>query len=252
MPTERASSTIGARSSSVSKACQVPMPITGTCSEVGPSLRRFSGLFQVLDRHRLDRISEWEAEDLRIEVELALERALDVLRDAEPVLLALEGDVGHRQPLLAERRNDEFSLVGRHDLVLQPLEEDHGRRDPIDGVDRRALAIDVSILRPPAQEALVVHGLELVRVFVKHLQVADAEMARPGFEEIRGGQGSQHGVAAGAPTGDRHPVAVDQATFDQVAGTVDGVIDVDDAPLAVEPLPVLAADPRAPAVVYQP
>src|ERR1700694_2949644 len=188
------------------------MPITGTYSEVEPSLRRSSGLLEILDRHRLDRISEREAEDFRIEVELSLERALDVLRDPETMLLALEGNVGDRQPLLAQRRDNELSLVGRHDLVLQPLEEDHGRGDPIDGVDRRPLWINLSILWPAAQQALVVHRLELVRVAVEVFQVADAEMARPGFEEIRGGQGSQDRVAPGAPAGDRHPVPGGPAT----------------------------------------
>src|ERR1700730_4828269 len=139
MSTESASSTIGVRSASVSNVCQVPMPITGTCSEVGPSLRRSSGLLEILDRHRLHRIGEREAEDLRIEVELSLERALDVLRDPETVLLPLEGNVSDRQPLLSQRRDNELRLVGRHDLVLQPLEEDHGRGDPSDGVDRRPL-----------------------------------------------------------------------------------------------------------------
>src|SRR4029077_4486536 len=202
------------------------------------------------DGPRLDRISEREAEDFRIEVELSLERALDVLRNPETVLLALKGNVGDRHTLLAQRGDNELSLVGRHDLVLQPLEEDHRRGDPLDRVDRRPLAIDVPILRPRAQQALVVHRLELVRVAVKDFQVADAEMARPGFEEICGGQGSQDRVAAGAPAGDRHTVTVDQATFDQVAGPVDGVVDVDDAPLAVEALPVLTAEPRAPTVVH--
>src|SRR5438874_12588495 len=82
MPTASVSSTMGERSAAVSKVCQVPMPIAGTSSEVRPSLRRSSGLFEVLDRHRLDRIGYGQAEDRRIEVELGFERALDVLGDA--------------------------------------------------------------------------------------------------------------------------------------------------------------------------
>jgi hypothetical protein len=46
-----------------SKVCQVPIPMTGTSSRERPSLRRSSGLLQILDRHRLDRIGEFEAED---------------------------------------------------------------------------------------------------------------------------------------------------------------------------------------------
>src|SRR3984893_3951447 len=216
-PTASTSSRMAARSSAVSNVCQVPMPTTGTCSEVWPSLRRSSGLFEVLDLHRLDRIGQPEAEDLRVEVQLRLERALDVLRDPEAMLLALERNVGHRQALLAQRVDDGFGLVGWNDLVLQSLEEDHWRRDPIHGVDGGGLSMYVSILGPPAQQALVVHRLELVRIAVKDLQVTDAEMAGSGFEEIGGCQGSQDGVAAGTPSGDRHPVAINQAAIDQVA-----------------------------------
>src|SRR3989442_3952812 len=102
------------------------MPMTGTSSEVLPRLCRSSGLLEILDRHRLDRICQGEAEDFRIKGELALERALDFLRDAEAVLLALQGKGGDRQPLLAERIDDGLGLVGRNDLVRQCLEQDHG------------------------------------------------------------------------------------------------------------------------------
>src|SRR5260370_10642733 len=132
MPTDSASSTMAVRSSAVSKVCQVPMPMTGTSSEVRPSLRRSSGLLEILDRHRLDRIGHGEAKNLRIEIELGLERAFDVLRHAEAVLLALERQVGHRESFLAPRIADEFRLGGPHGLVLQPREADYGRRDAID------------------------------------------------------------------------------------------------------------------------
>jgi hypothetical protein len=41
-----------------------------------------------------DRVGEREVEDAGVEVEFAVEGALDVLGLAEAVLLALEGDVG--------------------------------------------------------------------------------------------------------------------------------------------------------------
>src|SRR5438094_2936959 len=101
-------------------------------------------------------------------------------------------------------------------------------------MDRRPFPVDVSILRPPPQQGLVIHRLELVRVLVKDLQVADAEVAGAGLEEIRRGQGSQDGVSAGAAAGDRYPIAVDQAALDQIAGTINRIVDVDNTPQAVE------------------
>src|ERR1700674_1726200 len=94
IPADSASSTMGVRSAVVSKVCQVPMPITGTCTAVRPRLRRSSGLPEVVDRHRFDRVGQQEAEDLGVEIQFALERALDVLGDPEAVLLTLEGDIG--------------------------------------------------------------------------------------------------------------------------------------------------------------
>src|SRR3984893_5157230 len=87
MPAASASSTIGVRSAVVSNACQAPTPRTGTCSVVRPSLRRSSGLLEIVDRHRFHRVGQCEAEDLRVEIQLAFERALDVLRNAEAMLL---------------------------------------------------------------------------------------------------------------------------------------------------------------------
>src|SRR5215210_9292189 len=48
---------------------------------------------EVLDLGRLDLVGRLEAEDLSQEGEMGRERALDVLRLAEPVPLAFEGDV---------------------------------------------------------------------------------------------------------------------------------------------------------------
>src|SRR5438270_2396905 len=96
MPAASASSTMAVRSAAVSKVCQVPIPITGTCKAVPPSLRRSSGLLQIVNRYRLYRVGEFEAEHARVEIKFGLERAVDVLRDPGPVLFPLTRDVGDR------------------------------------------------------------------------------------------------------------------------------------------------------------
>src|SRR2546428_11902231 len=113
------------------------------------------------------------------------------------MLLSREGNVGGRQPFLAERVGDDFRLVGWHDRVLQTLEENDGRGDLVDRMNRGSLAIDVTLLGPASDQALVIHRLELVRVGVKDLEVADAIVAGARPEEIRGRQGAEDGVATG-------------------------------------------------------
>ena len=62
-----------------------------------------------------------EAEDLRIKVELRVERILDILSLAESVLFALVHLERARQPLLEQGLVHELRLVGRHHLVLVAL-----------------------------------------------------------------------------------------------------------------------------------
>ena len=107
-----------------------------------PPRLRLSGRREVLDRHRLDRLGEREAEDAREEVELRLERAHDVLGLAEAVLLARKGDVGDRQLLRPQHGHHRFGLVRRHHAVVETLEEDHRAGEPLGVVQRRARAVE--------------------------------------------------------------------------------------------------------------
>src|SRR5207248_6030853 len=116
-------------------------------------------------------------------------------------------------------------------------------------MDRRTLTVDLTILRPAADQALVVHGLELVGVLMENFKVADAEMTGTGFEEAGRGERPEHGVPAGAPAGDGHPVAVGEPAVDQVARRIDAVVNVDHAPLPVQPLAVFTAEAGAAAVI---
>src|SRR5690606_34287887 len=63
---------------------------------------------EVVDGDRLDRLigREVEAEDLRVERQLAVEGPADVRRLPEPVLLPFEGDVGDGDALGPQGRHD--------------------------------------------------------------------------------------------------------------------------------------------------
>src|SRR5262245_2006592 len=102
---------------------------------------------QVLNRHRLDWVRQWETEDARVKVKLAVERSLDVLRPPEAMLLALEGNVGDGQPFPAQGFDHHLRLVRRDDLAFEPLKEDHRAREPVREINRRPLPVEVAPLR---------------------------------------------------------------------------------------------------------
>ena len=109
--------------------------------------------------------------------------------------------------------------------------------------------IDVGSLRVRPDQSVHVARLELVRVPRHRLEVADAEQADPGREDVAEGQRRQRGVTAGAAARDGEPRRVHVAAIGQEAGGRDAVVDVDDAPGAVERRPVGPPVPGAAAVV---
>ncbi len=104
-------------------------------------------------------------------------------------------------------------------------------------------------LRVRSDETVHVARLELVRVPRQRLEVADAELADAGGEDVAEGQCRERRVAAGAAALDREALRVDVAALDEEAGGGDAVVDVDDAPAALESPAVRPAVAGAPAVV---
>ena len=64
-----------------------------------------------------------------------------------------------------------------------------------------------------------------------------------------GGQRRQHGVAAGAAAGDRHPVVIDESAAPMAGCHGDAILDIDDTPLPVELAPIFRAEPGRAAVI---
>ena len=96
--------------------------------------------------YRFDCFSEREVEDPRVKVQLGIQGALDILRLAEAVLLALIFQVGHRQLLGAHGLEHLARLFGRDHFILGALEEDQRAVELVGEMDRRAL--DIEILWP--------------------------------------------------------------------------------------------------------
>ena len=141
--------------------------------------------------------------------------------------------------------------MGRwHDLVLQPLEQYEGRRQPVGVVDGRALPVHVLGLGIGTDETVEVARFELVGVGCQGLGVGHAVVAGAGREVVAEGQGTQRRVPAGAAAPDDEPRAVDETFRGQVSSGIDTVVHVDDAPLASKSLAVRTAIAGAAAVVH--
>ena len=98
-------------------------------------------------------------------------------RAPESVTFALEEQVGMRDAVRVECGHDRLGLAGRHDPVVGALQDEDGARDPVQRVDRRALAIEVGPLGIRADHAVEVARLELVRLGGEQLEIADAVRA---------------------------------------------------------------------------
>ena len=92
---------------------------------------RKSWTFQVLYTNGFDGLRQVEAEDARVEEELAVQGALDVLRAAEAVLLALEGDVGDGETFSLQGLEHRLGLVRGNYLVLEALKEHDRARESL-------------------------------------------------------------------------------------------------------------------------
>src|SRR5215472_12061320 len=81
-------------------------------------------------------------------------------------------------------------------------------------------------------------------------QVADAIVVCTGIEDIAEGERTKRRVAARAPTGNCQPASINKPLLDQVAGAIHAVIDVNDTPLALEPLAIGASIAGAAAIIH--
>src|SRR5207247_490757 len=74
--------------------------------------------------------------------------------------------------------------------------------------------------------------------------------ADAGPEDIAERERGEHRIAARTGTDDRHPVGVRKTAPGEREGAIDAVVDVDDAPLPIQPMAVFPAIAGRAAVVH--
>ena len=100
------------RPGAAGKGAEPAAPESGADPELGVAPGAVQRRSEVLHQHRLDALpgGQLEAEHLGVEAQLGVQRAADVLRPPEAVLLAVEQQVGHRHPAVAQRVDDLLAL----------------------------------------------------------------------------------------------------------------------------------------------
>src|ERR1051325_7753373 len=111
------------KSTDVSASCgQYPFPnIRGKTKRPARFRRAGSGLWEVVESFNKALVNLYiciEAEDLRIEIQFAVERTLDVSSLAESMLLAFEWNICYGQSLSPRRVKHHLRLIGRDHFVL--------------------------------------------------------------------------------------------------------------------------------------
>src|SRR5258708_4161770 len=98
-------------------------------------------------------------------------------------------------------------------------------------MDRRAVTIYSFLLRQRADQGIEIARLKLVRVHRQQREIADAGMTGTSFEIVAERERREHSISPRAATRDDAALAIDEALFGQVAGAVDGIVDIHDAPV---------------------
>src|ERR1700735_776265 len=107
-------------------------------------------------------------------------------------------------------------------------------------------------LRVRSDQPIQIMTLEFVRIARERNKVAHAVIAcsRAKRNLMLRCKGAQRGIAASAAAADHQTVRVGVAIRCQVASPADAVLNVENAPLPLQPKPVRTAVSRAPAVVH--
>src|SRR6267154_2695678 len=171
----------------------------------------------------------------RVERKFSLQAALDIRRLAEAVLFARKQEIADRVALAPQHLHHGFGLIRRNDLVFVALKEDDRLLQSLGMKERRALAVARLLLRIRADQPVEITRLEFMGVARQRRGVADAIMAGASLKEIAKHQGGKRRIAAGAATCDDRALVVHQSLGREMFGAIDAIIDVDNAPVVIEP-----------------
>src|SRR5262249_23373376 len=185
----------------------------------------------------------------RIEIELRVERALDVACLAEAVLLAGKQEIADRDLVAAQGIDHALGLIGRHDPVLVALKEDDRALEAFGVFGGGTLLVARGFRRIGADQPVQIARFELVGIARERGSVAHAEMAAAAGEIIAEGERRERGVTARAAAGDDAATRIDQVLPGEEFRTVDRIVDVDNAPRQMKPVAIFAAVAAPPAVV---
>ena len=111
-------------------------------------------------------------------------------------------------------------------------------------------SIERSCLRQGSDQPVEIAGLEFVGVLGEQHEIADAVKARPRLEQFQRRQRGKRGEAPSAAAANDEAGGIGEPAFDKMVRGGGAILDIDDAPLPIEPLAIGAAIPRRSGVIY--
>mmetsp|Transcript_9379 Transcript_9379/g.23316 ORF Transcript_9379/g.23316 Transcript_9379/m.23316 type:complete len:213 (+) Transcript_9379:326-964(+) len=204
----------------------------------------FWGSFQMAHFHLFEpfwQARSLEAKDLRVEIQFSVQHAPDVLLLPESMLLPFEHLQRTGNLLLAADVEHHLSLVGRHNLVFQTLEEAQGNRQLIQILDRRTLLVDGLHCWIRSHQIVQISRLELVGVTGERFKRCDTVEAASSGEDVREGERGQGGVPSGGSAVNGQAFRIHEPFLCQVRGCSGRVLHIHDTPRPFQQLPVLSS-----------
>mmetsp|Transcript_10252 Transcript_10252/g.23777 ORF Transcript_10252/g.23777 Transcript_10252/m.23777 type:complete len:293 (-) Transcript_10252:1208-2086(-) len=152
-------------------------------------------------------------------------------------------------PLVQERLVHRFRLVGRHDLVLVALQQQHGAAERLSRVDGGASVVLGLLLGVLSDQPIQVARLELVRVGRERRAVRHPVERAACRENLFESECAERGEPAGRASINAQARGVGQALLAEELGCSAHILDIDNTPVACECLAVAASVARRASVV---
>src|SRR5688572_4787824 len=190
-----------------------------------------------------------KSENTRVKLQFGIGDTSDRFRLTESVAFIWKAQIFAGQTFRLQGCNEGFGLSGRHDLVVQALEENDGAGYAIGKINGRALPVNLRRLGIRPHQGIQVSRFEFVRIESERREIPNTVTTGAGGEYVMKNQRAQCRVPSSAASANRHPFGIDVAARRKVTRRLNAIFDVYNPPCPFQSVAIVAAIPGAAAVI---